>query len=350
MFLNFMRAAHQSKRYNIITTLDRYGQLAAAAGFVIIFERSLAGFYWGWLVWDVLVISILCIVAVKENLLGLGQFSRTALQKSLAFGAPLLFFELGNMLLTYGDRYMVAHYMGAEATGLYAAPYNLTMSIQNLLLIPLTSIIFPWASTLWTQEGSESTSIFAGNILNYFLLISIPLVLGTAELAGPIINVLASAKYAPAAELLVPLVAAQVTFGLYHILALGLFLQKRTMALAIQIFAATIFNIGIDTYLIPRHGLMGAALGTLFGYILLLLLALKISVPLLPIPLNKAMLFNILLSALVMSAVVHWLPAQTNLGKLTGGIVTGAISYIAMVLLLERSVRVFAWNLITRSH
>jgi O-antigen/teichoic acid export membrane protein len=349
LFLNFMRAAHQSARYTIITSVDKYGQLAACIGTVVFLRRDLVGFYLGWLAWNILLVSALMIQGLGTRAIAFTAFSTKPLKPAFAFGAPLLFFEFGNMLLTYSDRYMVAHYMGQEATGIYAAAYNLTVSIQALLLVPLTSIIFPWASKLWTANGPDETTKFASDTLDYFLLITVPMIFGVAVLAAPIMTVFASAKYASGAALLPPLIVAQILFGVYNILALGLFIQKRTTTLAGQIVFAAIFNMAINIWLIPHKGLMGAAWATLLGYTLLVVMAIKVSVPLLPVRLNLRLLGSVVFSGCIMSIAILLLPTNSNLAKLVVGILGGATIYACCVLTFQRHIRDFAWSLFSQS-
>jgi O-antigen/teichoic acid export membrane protein len=339
LFLNFMRAAQQSARYSTLLTIDRYGLFGFSLAFVLFVRHDLVGFYEGWLLWSFLVVAVLVVDAIRTNAIGIRSFSADILREAVRFGFPLVSYELCNMVLTYADRYMVAHYLGPEATGLYAAAYNFTLCIQALLVIPLASLIFPWASEIWVRSGKEKTSRFASEILKYYLLIGVPLLLGVVVLREPAMVVMASRKYADAANLLPWLAAAQVLFGVYQIMSLGLFVEKRSATLAKQMAAATILNILVNFWLIPHKGLMGAAWATFFAFVFLVVLAARTSLPLLPIGLDTRSLGKAVLSGVVMGLCVHLLSFGSSLSRLLVGVLGGAVIYLGLILLTDRSLR-----------
>lgn len=346
LLLNFMRAEHRSLSFAVASTLDKYGILAFSVGIVIIWRRDLISFYAGWLLWNAMLTGSLLLQTFRRREVAPGLASSSVVREALRFGAPLLFFEFGNMLLTYGDRYLVAHFLGSERTGIYAAAYNLSVSIQTMLLVPLTSIIFPWASKLWSEHGREDTERFASRILNYFLIVTVPIIFGAAVLAKPIMVTLASAKYAESASLLTPLMAATVLFGLYHVLALGLFIQKKTVMLAVQVLAATLANVLLNLWMIPRFGLMGAALSTVLGYALLLAFAWRQSLPLLNVRVDIGGFLRVLFSSAMMALVVSVLPGDGAV-KLLLGLIVGATVYSTLILLIDRNLRNFVRTLMT---
>jgi O-antigen/teichoic acid export membrane protein len=349
VLLNFLRAAKQSAKYTALLTIDRYGQLGVSLAVVILVRHDLFGFYLGWLSWDIVLNGYLIGQAVHLNQIRLSAFSIPLLGPALRFGAPLLFFELGNLVLTYSDRYMVAHYLGMAETGMYAAAYNFTLAIQALLVVPLSSLIFPWASEIWTHGSREETSRFAGNMLTCYLLISVPIMFGGTLLARPLMAVMASEKYIAAGSLLPPLIAAQILFGVYQIVALGLYLKKRTSVLAGQIIFATVLNMGVNVWLIPHAGLKGAAWSTFFAYALLAGLGMRASLPLLPMRFNSRSMMASVLAGAFMCAAVRMFAVNTNHGRLIPAILCGAVIYSALVLAFDAGVRSFMFGLLART-
>ncbi len=349
LFLNFMRAAKQSKQYTTLLTVDRYGQLGFSLAIVLLVRRDLIGFYVGWLLWDLLLNGYLIVQAFHLRQIRLSAFSIPVLRPALRFGAPMLLFELGNLVLTYSDRYMVAHYLGMSETGMYAAAYNFSLAIQGLLVIPLASLIFPWASEIWTRGTPQETSRFAGNILTQYLLISLPIFFGVTVLGRPLMAVMASRKYIDAGSLLPPLIAAQILFGVYQIVALGLFLRKQTAVLARQIITATVLNLLANLWLIPHFGLKGAAWSTFFAYALLVGLGMRVSLPLLPMRPNLRSVTISVLSAALMCAALRLFSLNANSAQLVPAILTGAVIYFGLICTFEPSFRNFMWGLFTRS-
>ncbi len=346
LLLNFLRAGRRSGRYATLSTIDKYGQMGSSIGVLILLHRGLVGFYAGWLAWNLCLVGALLLGDVKARSFSLAAFDRDVLRKALVFSGPLVFMELGGLVLTYGDRYIIAKYMGTSPTGVYAAAYNFTMAIQNLLIIPLNSIIFPWASEIWTKHSKEEAADFGTKMLNYFFVVGVAVFLGVSVLREPIMAVFASSKYNEAARLLPPLIAAQVLFGLYQIVSLGLFLVKRTTVMAGQIVVATIFNIGVNFWMVPHYGLMGAALATLLAYVLLVVIASFSSLPLLRIRLDMRIAAKALASGALMWLVISFLPTRTELQRLVLGTAVGAAVYGGSIILLDAQLRRFMQNLV----
>jgi O-antigen/teichoic acid export membrane protein len=70
-----------------------------------------------------------------------------------------------------------------------------------------------------------------------------------------------------AAAALVPFITfGYVFFGMSNAVAIGLNLTNRTSWFSGAVFSSMVFNMGINIFLIPGMGLMGAALATLLGY------------------------------------------------------------------------------------
>ena len=342
MLLNFMRAARQAARYTIVYTVIRYGQLGFCLATLVLVRRDLVGFYMGWLIWDVVEIAYLLYGAMfSEHTLSFAHYDSRILKMALHFGAPLLFMEIGNMLLTYADRYVIAGSMGTVETAIYSAAYNFTSSVQGLFVTSLSSFVFPWASEIWTKHSGKETEHFASKILDYFLVIAIPACVGVAVLRTPIMVIFASSKYASSASLLPPLIASQISFGVYVILSLGLYLNKRTAIMAWQMIIATGLNIFANLILIPRIGLMGAAWAMVAANGLLLLMVMKTSLPLLRVKPDWMLLFKVVVAAIIMAIVVHSIPFTGNLSRLLVGSFVGGGIYSLLIISMDQKLRWF---------
>ncbi len=348
MLLNFMRAARTAGRFTTLTVVDKYGVLVAALAGVIFWRRDLVGYYSGWLAWSLGLTIFLVVQAVAAGQLRFGAMDRGLLGAALRFSSPLMFMELGNLVLTYGDRYLVARYLGASATGIYAAAYNFSMAIQSLLIVPLSSVVFPWASEIWTRDGKAETSRFASQILNYYLVVAIPVVLGVSVLRQAIMVAFASSKYNDAAGLLPTLMVAMVLFGVYQVTALALFLEKRTITMAVQLVGATVLNMAANFWVIPRWGLLAAALTTAGANLALIAFSAFTALPRLPMRLDVTLLARSILAGAVMYAAILLLPAMGNWATLAAGVSLGTVVYCGLMLMLDRGLYRLSTRLLTQ--
>jgi O-antigen/teichoic acid export membrane protein len=110
--------------------------------------------------------------------------------------------------------------------------------------------------------------------------------------------------------------------------------------------AATLANVLLNLWMIPRFGLMGAALSTVLGYALLLVFAWRQSLPLLNVRVDIGGFLRVLFSSATMALVVSFLPGDGAV-KLILGLIVGATVYSTLILLIDRNLRNFLRTLIT---
>jgi O-antigen/teichoic acid export membrane protein len=341
LLLTFMRAAKQASRSAVYYNISRYGQMFTSLGLLVLMRRRLVGFYIGWLAWDIVLLVVLFCGAASEKRIRVPHIDLLLLKPLLRFSAPLLFMEIGGNILTYGDRYVIAGKLGTSSTAIYSAAYNFTAAMQMLFVTTLSSFIFPWASEIWTNGSKEETEHFGSKVLDYFMVIAFPACLGVIALRREIMVIFASSKYSSASPLLPLLIVAQLSYGVYVVLTLGLFLRKRTVTMAVQLVFATAINIAANFVLIPRVGLMGAAWAMVASNSLLVLIAFFTSRRLLRIVPNWVLALKAMLSAAVMYLVVSWLPVHGDASRLTVGVICGAVTYGALIFMLDGDLRHF---------
>jgi O-antigen/teichoic acid export membrane protein len=341
LLLAFMRAAKRASRSVVYYNISRYGQMFTSLGLLVFMQRKLLGFYIGWLVWDLALLAYLFCAAASEKKIRVPHIDVALLKPLLRFSAPLLFMEIGGNILTYGDRYVIAGKLGASSTAIYSAAYNFTAAMQMLFVTTLSSFIFPWASEIWTNGSKEETEQFASKVLDYFMVIAFPACLGVIALRSQIMVIFASSKYSSASPLLPLLIVAQLSYGVYIVLTLGLFLRKRTVTMAAQLVFATVINVTANFILIPKVGLMGAAWAMVVANGLLVAIAFLTSRQLLRVVPNWALLMKAMVSAAAMYLVVTWLPVYGDASRLTVGVFCGALTYGALIFMLDADLRQF---------
>jgi O-antigen/teichoic acid export membrane protein len=98
----------------------------------------------------------------------------------------------------------------------------------------------------------------------------------------------------------IPTIALSILFyGLYNYITLGVGLKRKTWLAVIFTSSAALLNVGLNFYLIPLYGSMGAALATLIAYFTLVIIAYIVNQRLYPIPYEIGKLSFALLIGLI---------------------------------------------------
>jgi O-antigen/teichoic acid export membrane protein len=175
-------------------------------------------------------------------------------------GLALFPAALSNMAMLRSDRLALPALASTTALGLYTAVATMTELLAWPLRAYADSRLGRWRRA--HREGRLHTRrILAGSAA--FVLAAGPLLAGGLYL---LIVPVFGERYAPARDVVLPLVAAAGLYALSRV-TLGLMVAKGHGAL---VSAAEIagFGVSLAAYLllIPAHGMLGAAYGSLLGY------------------------------------------------------------------------------------
>lgn len=175
-------------------------------------------------------------------------------------GAALFPAAISNMAMLRSDRLALPVLASTTALGLYASVATMTELLAWPLRAYADSRLGRWRAA--HQEGTLRTRPVVTAAIVYVVLVGPVLAAGMYLLIVPVFG----PAYAPAKSVVLPLIAAA---GLYAIsrISLGLLVAKGhgTLVSAAEIAG---FAVSFAAYLllIPSHGILGAAWGSLLGY------------------------------------------------------------------------------------
>jgi len=188
--------------------------------------------------------------------------SGTLAKSMLFYGVPLMILESLELVLGLSDRYMIESMLGASALGQYAASFNLTNYIDTIVLFALFQAIKPAYLNLWEEKGKEKTQEFLSSTLRVYLIVGIPFITLFGLTAPHLLSSLAGEKYEPGTVVIPFLTLTYLMQGAMQILTAGLYIFKDTKALLIWSSIITVVNIALNFILIPKFGIIGAAIVT----------------------------------------------------------------------------------------
>ena len=264
---SFIRAEQKTKLYNLITVFNKYGSLACSIFLVFFIVKGLYGLFLGRIIASIVMLLLLLFTCKGRIKIGREYFCPDELIRAVKFGFPLLWAELGHLVLSYADRYLIQLYMGSAALGLYTAGYNLTTYITQAIIYPINYAMTPIYMNILVNKGEQKTKEFLTKLFTYFMLLMIPAVFGFIAVGKDLISFMASAKYSEVYHILPYVILGQVVYACTIILNAGLFINKKTLIVTYVILSASILNIALNCVLIPKNGILGAAQATFVSYL-----------------------------------------------------------------------------------
>ncbi|MDX9913468.1 MAG: flippase [Candidatus Moranbacteria bacterium] len=200
--------------------------------------------------------------SLKFDLAYWKKFLKMSMPVGISAFVTFLYFKMDTILLSI--------LKGSEAVGIYNMAYKI---IENITFFPgmIVGLILPLLSMYIFSDKNNFTKI-VNETAKVFILIIVPLVIGTLFLAEDIISIIGGEEFLISANVLRILIVALafIFFGnLFNSILLSANLQNKLMH--ILSFCA-VFNICLNFIFIPRYSYNGAAAVSLVTEFLVVLL------------------------------------------------------------------------------
>lgn len=346
--VNILRAQERSFAYNVYVVVKRYALLGTILVTVFYLVPGLDGFYAGTIAVETLAVLALFVFMRRTCQISLSAFSLPKYRAMLAFGIPMIAFEVFGITLASGDRFVIQHLLGEEAVGIYSAAFNLCEYIQLVLLASVGQAIVPMYMRLWEEKGESEVRRFVQDSLYYYIMLGAAVVAGLAAVSVELLIVLASEKYRAGATVMPYVIAGMVVGGASSMIGAGLNIHKQTLIRAALVTLCAVLNIVFNVLLVPRFGIAGSAMASLLSYVLLAVLTLVVSNRSLPITLPWAALAKFPLLALAMYLAIQPLVFPSAVVSLLAKTALGAVLYLVLVVAFDRTARLTAAKVLQR--
>jgi O-antigen/teichoic acid export membrane protein len=198
-------------------------------------------------------------------------FDAAALRSALRLGTPLVPHSVAAWALRMSDRWLLGVLLtlpalaSLEAIGAYSLGYQIGYAVTILVV----SFNAAWSPYFFRVGNLPSGPAMYRSMVTIVIAGLLAVAVAMAALAPEIIQIMATPRYAAAADVLPIIAFASVIQGLYTMLVSVVFLMKRTGRLAILTVLAAAANVGANVVLVPPLGIVGAAWATIIGYTLL---------------------------------------------------------------------------------
>jgi O-antigen/teichoic acid export membrane protein len=256
------RVEERSVAYAIASVANVLITVVAMVAFVAVFHWGAVGLVVGNFVGTLCV--YVALVAYRSEQLGL-QFDRRLLREMQRFGLPLVPSALALWAISFIDREFVSWYKGDGEVGIYSAAIKVGSVVTFVMLAFRTA----WPAFAYSIEDDREARRTYAFVLTYLLTFASWLSLALGALAPWIVSLLTSAKYQRADKGVALLAFGFAAYAGYTVLAIGSGRARRTQWNWAVSGAGAAINVGLNFWLIPRYGYVGAAISTAVAYVAL---------------------------------------------------------------------------------
>ncbi|HUR64108.1 MAG TPA: lipopolysaccharide biosynthesis protein [Candidatus Thermoplasmatota archaeon] len=196
------------------------------------------------------------------------QGARAYLRNAWAYGFPLLGWILGAQALAFADRYLVQHFLGTEAVGIYYANYQFLPAIPFLLAMPL---LYSAHTTIMAAADKATPAELESLVQRFgrlYVLVTLPLCLAVSLAATPVTRFLLGPEVAKGAYIVPWVIAGNFLWNLAMYGHKRFEVEGRTRLMLKFVLLCVVANVVLNLLLIPLLGLLGAAIATLASYAL----------------------------------------------------------------------------------
>ncbi len=250
----------------------------------------------------------------------------------LKFSIPVVITGLAEVLL-----YDVGTlFIGADLASSFAGYYTNASAIARLPLIVSMSVAtsaLPAASEAFSLKNQDLLSTYVHQSYRYVIIIVLPLCVGTAVFAGPILGLLFGSEYIRGTLALQILVIGMLCFAIYTIASsISQGLGKPIIPMVALVLGVVIQAI-FSAIFVPMFEIGGAALATTISTAFIMFACLLYTYKISKVPLAIKDFSKILLASLIMGAVCLFMPQ--NLIGIVRVFVVGVVVYVASLILIK---------------
>lgn len=259
----------------------------------------------------------------------------------MRIGLPLLLGYVVDVVLSSGDRLIIAAFLSVTEVGYYAPAYALASLIIFFAKVSGTSLP-PSLSRMVDENREAEARQLVNHSIRGFVIIAIPYVVGCAVVGKSLLTLFANAAVADAAWLVMPIVALGTFFyGLTTILANVLFVRVNTRAMFHANAIAAGLSLALNAVLLYLfENILCAALTALVSYVVAFCFVRRSVLLDWPVDFGVSLIARVSLASLAMGGIVLLISERLDgWGNLAGAvaleIIGGIIAYAALAFALK---------------
>ena len=198
-------------------------------------------------------------------------FSGSTAKELAFFGLPFVPAGLASVSMEMLNRYILEYKMDLSAVGIFSTGFKLGI----FMLLVTTAFYYAWQPFFLKAGKRESSRPLFSRILTYFVLVTLSIWVILTAIMHEIVHFnvknffLIGPEYHECESIIPIILLGYVFFGINQVFLPGIYFEKKTRYLAYITLVASVVNIAANFIFIPMFGILGSAIASLLGYIIL---------------------------------------------------------------------------------
>jgi O-antigen/teichoic acid export membrane protein len=276
--LAWLRAESRATLFSILSIVNLLVNASTTVFFVGVLHMGIDGA----LLASAIGYSCIVVSTIPGMLLRAGVHLRLDISKILiTFGFPHVVNLLSGWVLQLSDRYLLGQFGSLSQAASYSVAYSLGGVTSALIIAPFS---LAWWSLMYSIAKRDDAALVFQQIFRWFSFVLLFATYGLSMFGIVVLNLFFPPSYQASAPI-IPIIAASIMFnGVYAVISVGISIQRKTWYAAAMITFAALLNFGLNMFLIPLYGAMGAAVSTLIAYFVLALITYFLNQRIYPVP------------------------------------------------------------------
>jgi O-antigen/teichoic acid export membrane protein len=277
-----------------------------------------------------LIISLTVIAPIGWSV---PRFSR--MSEYLKFSLPTIPSNISSWIVNSSDRYIIGIFMGLTYVGYYNPAYNLGALIQ-MFMTPINFVLVSLVAKYYEEGKIDQLKELFKYSTKYYLFLSIPACFGLSILSKPILSMISTAEMAENSYFVVPFSALSYLIMGFGGVGLGFacYMKKKTHIDMINWILIALLNIALNLLLVPKIGIIGAALATLIASLAGTVFGMYFAFKYFDFDFDYKSVAKVIAASLVMYAFLARIHPE-GLMQILLAILAGAIIYMAVSVLMR---------------
>ena len=268
IFQNYLKACDQVQAFTISGLLNTFLFLTGNVLMLTVFKAGILGYFYS------MLFSLVCTsiyITLKARVLiniRVGYINYSILKMMLKYSLPLIPNNLMWWIMNAGDKYVINFYLGDSANGIYSVSIKLATILSTIFGIFMQA----WQLSAIKEKGDENTKNFYNKV--YVTIMALLLTSSTIIITfTKILFIFVFSKSYFDANTYSPLLCvATIINCLATFVGTTYIVNKNTKKAFSTTVIGALVNVVLNIILIKPFGLAGVAIGTIVGYIVVLIL------------------------------------------------------------------------------
>ncbi|MBI2101483.1 flippase [Candidatus Woesearchaeota archaeon] len=201
------------------------------------------------------------------------SWSRRLFRRISKYSIFVLANDVGGVILGNTDVTMLTYFTDLKNVALYSVAYP---TARVLLYFPRATgqVLFPLTSELWAKKRKDLLKAGIESLYKYSIITIIPIVFVVFSFADLIISTLYGKDYLLAGNVMKILVLGIMFAVIHHVNGNFFAGIGKPQVTSRIVYAAAVFNFAANLAMIPFLGILGAAITTAAGYLIMMVMGL----------------------------------------------------------------------------